>query len=280
MLLYHRIAQPERDLLNLCVSPAHFAEHMEALRGRPVMHFDDLVRGVRDGSAPQGAIAITFDDGYIDNLEAARPVLEREGLPATLFVATSFIGGGREYWWDELERLHFESGGWGAKAYMGAIARIRRLAPARIQDELRVMRERAGEPPEGAHRADRRPMTVDELVRHADGELVRAGAHTRDHPLLRLRGEDEQREELAGSRADLEDWLGRPVTTAAYPFGEPFNDWDRATLRAAGDAGLEFAAAVSPRLVTRRSPALAIPRALPPDEGGDSFERWLAGFLP
>ena len=43
---------------------------------------------------PPAAAAITFDDGYRDNLEIAAPILKRRGLPATLFVASGFIDGG------------------------------------------------------------------------------------------------------------------------------------------------------------------------------------------
>ena len=48
---------------------------------------------------------ITFDDGYADNLEHARPWLARHGLPATVFVTAGAVGATREFWWDELERL-------------------------------------------------------------------------------------------------------------------------------------------------------------------------------
>jgi peptidoglycan/xylan/chitin deacetylase (PgdA/CDA1 family) len=51
------------------------------------------------------SVAITFDDGYVDNLENALPVLERHAIPATLFVSTGYIGNSTGYWWDQLQQI-------------------------------------------------------------------------------------------------------------------------------------------------------------------------------
>ena len=50
-------------------------------------------------------MAVTFDDGYADNLHVAKPLLERYGIPATVFVATRYIEQGQRFWWDELAEL-------------------------------------------------------------------------------------------------------------------------------------------------------------------------------
>lgn len=106
MLLYHRVADLDADPQRLAVTPAAFAAHLDILsRHATPLPLDDLVRRARAGSLPDRAVAITFDDGYADNLEAAVPLLERHGLPATIFVATGAIAGGREFWWDALDRL-------------------------------------------------------------------------------------------------------------------------------------------------------------------------------
>ena len=58
----------------------------------PLSH---AARRLADGSLPPRALSITFDDGYADNHDIAMPILARLGLPATVFVATSFLNGGR-----------------------------------------------------------------------------------------------------------------------------------------------------------------------------------------
>ncbi len=106
ILLYHRVVEVSSDPHLLCVTPEHFAEHLEILRKhyRPI-GLQELVRAVRDRSLPHRAMVATFDDGYADNLYEARPLLERHDVPATAFIATGYIGQDREFWWDELERL-------------------------------------------------------------------------------------------------------------------------------------------------------------------------------
>lgn len=106
VLLYHRVADEPSDPYGLCVTPAAFEEHLEAIRaaGRP-LRARDLAAGVAARALPDRAICITFDDGYADNVEAAEPLLHRYDIPATIFVTTGTAGREREFWWDELERV-------------------------------------------------------------------------------------------------------------------------------------------------------------------------------
>jgi peptidoglycan/xylan/chitin deacetylase (PgdA/CDA1 family) len=112
ILLYHRIRPaPCFDPYVLGVTPEHFAEHLEVLQrlGLP-MHLRQVLRGLRDGNLPRRAIVVTFDDGYADNLHHAKPLLERYGIPATVFVTTGYTGQAAEFWWDDLERLVLQPG--------------------------------------------------------------------------------------------------------------------------------------------------------------------------
>jgi peptidoglycan/xylan/chitin deacetylase (PgdA/CDA1 family) len=106
ILVYHRIADVAPDPQLLCVSPSHFAEHLAVLRRdwRP-RALEPVVRSRGDANARNDAIAVTFDDGYDDNLHQAKPLLEKHDVPATVFVTTGYLDGQREYWWDELERV-------------------------------------------------------------------------------------------------------------------------------------------------------------------------------
>jgi peptidoglycan/xylan/chitin deacetylase (PgdA/CDA1 family) len=109
ILLYHRIADDPADPYGLCVTPRHFDEHLEAIRGagRP-MALRELASAMRTANVPDDAICITFDDGYIDNLHVAKPLLARHDVPATVFMTTGRAGRDREFWWDELQRAFFE----------------------------------------------------------------------------------------------------------------------------------------------------------------------------
>lgn len=111
ILMYHRVAEGCVDPWSLCVSPQHFSQHIEVLRKdcQP-MGLQQLVGSLDSGNLLGRSVVVTFDDGYADNLYAAKPLLERYDIPATVFVTTGYIGENREFWWDELERLLLQPG--------------------------------------------------------------------------------------------------------------------------------------------------------------------------
>jgi peptidoglycan/xylan/chitin deacetylase (PgdA/CDA1 family) len=106
ILMYHRIGVLKCDPWGLAVSPERFAEHLESLRKfgqpRPLTQTTDALRR---SELFEQTVVLTFDDGYVDNLHNAAPLFERYDAPATIFVASGYIGAAREFWWDELERI-------------------------------------------------------------------------------------------------------------------------------------------------------------------------------
>jgi peptidoglycan/xylan/chitin deacetylase (PgdA/CDA1 family) len=111
ILLYHRVGESISDPWSLAVKPANFAEQLEVIKKQArVLSVEELISAIADNRLPRRAVVITFDDGYADNLLNAKPLLEKNDLPATVFVTTGFIGGEREFWWDELDRLFLQPG--------------------------------------------------------------------------------------------------------------------------------------------------------------------------
>jgi len=105
ILLYHRIASPPADPLLLCTSPGHFEEHLAVIRrDYTPLSLAELAAACAAGKIPDRAVAITFDDGYADNLLAAAPLLERYGQHATVFVAGACLEG-KPFFYDELEEI-------------------------------------------------------------------------------------------------------------------------------------------------------------------------------
>ena len=106
ILMYHRIGEEDIDPWSLRVTPEHFAEHLEVLEQHTKpMSLKELAQAHQEGNIGDRAVAITFDDGYANNLYQAKPILEKYQIPATVFVATDYLTNPREFWWDELERI-------------------------------------------------------------------------------------------------------------------------------------------------------------------------------
>lgn len=275
------------DPFGVCVSPRNFAEQMAVLRAHAAPRRLDALESAltldvaASSAAPGGGrrpVIVTFDDGYLDNLTRALPALERCAVPATVFVASGYVGSGRRYWWDELaaillrpgrlpESLTVEVGGatitWSlgrdaaygpARAFAHRHWRIWHEPPPTRRHELflrlwRAMhdgttaaRERAltvmrawtrTPPPDpGEHRC----VNVDELRLLARSPLIEIGAHTVSHPALSAISVDEQRGEILQSKVRLEELLGRPVTSFAYPFGTR-SDYSARTVELVREAG-------------------------------------------
>lgn len=291
ILGYHRIAGPGGDPFRLDVAPAHFAEQLEVLIGRarplPLGH---LVAAVREGSAPPRAVALTFDDGYAECLYAARPLLERHGVPATVFVATGALG--RPFWWDEVERIagavdppagppvpgpggrtHVVRAPAGPALALRLHALLLPLAPEARTEAIDRLRAWAGAPDgPGRHRA----LTPDEIVRLSEGGLIEIGAHTVTHAPLASLAAAAQRAEVEGSRADLAAILGRPPAGFSYPNGSV----SRATAAIVREAGFAHACGSRFDVARRRGDPWRLPRLWVPDLDGDAFARWLDAWLP
>jgi peptidoglycan/xylan/chitin deacetylase (PgdA/CDA1 family) len=106
VLLYHRVAELVPDPQLLAVGSERFARQLAALRRHAALiGLDEMQHLAQRRRLPRRPVAVTFDDGYADNLHAAKPILEQHSCPATVFVASDYVDGATEFWWDELERL-------------------------------------------------------------------------------------------------------------------------------------------------------------------------------
>lgn len=193
-------------------------------------------------------LAVTFDDGQLDNHLHARPVLERAGLRATFFVPVEAAERGAPLWHDRLAfaalRLLREgradpalpgggAGGEPAAAAAAVVARAKRL-PAAEREALVERVERAAGGP--ARPAWDGAMGWDQLrALAAAGHEI--GSHTLTHPLLPGLDDARLEAEVAGSRARLEAALGVPCRSFCYPNG----DCDDRVVAAVRRAGYEVA---------------------------------------
>lgn len=103
ILLYHQIAVPPAEptpFRSMFVHPASFARQMMWLKqlgyhGLSLREAMPYIKGDRKGRV----VALTFDDGFTNVLDAAAPVLQRHGFTATSFIVANQVGG--ENLWDQ-----------------------------------------------------------------------------------------------------------------------------------------------------------------------------------
>jgi peptidoglycan/xylan/chitin deacetylase (PgdA/CDA1 family) len=237
ILRYHAICGPEGYGYadpQICITPENFERHVAYLsRNYSVVRLDEAVARIAAGDRlPANAVAITFDDGYADNLAAAR-ILAKYKSTATFYITAGCMDGGLPFWPSEIR--HLVSAIRGSRVLVEAAgvsldlplatdadryAAVKKLTkafksnliPAReaLRDELRRL---AGHP-----HLPRIMLTWDE-VREMHRLGMTIGSHTMTHPNLPSAGLPAARSELAASRARLEQETGAPVTMFSYPNG-------------------------------------------------------------
>ena len=307
ILMYHRIANEPADPWGLAVSPAHFEEQLRVLcRTRRALQLTEFVRDLAAGTLDASAVAVTFDDGYADNLFAAKPRLAAADVAATVFLATGFLDRPGQFWWDELARLfllgdgpqsfelvvreramHFDFGadppgsdteGWRAwsvpltrrqAAYVAVWDTLRRLEDEEREALMIEVRSKMSKRDRSS--GPGRPMTRAEVSALVTDGLVTIGAHTVSHPLLTGLPTAMRRFEISESKAACEALLGGPVATFAYPYG----DLDAEVRAAVAGAGFACGCATTNGPVTTASDIFALPRIQVLDWDGEAFERAL-----
>jgi peptidoglycan/xylan/chitin deacetylase (PgdA/CDA1 family) len=288
VLMYHRVAETTRDPFWLSVRPDSFSEHLNALEGiAEVVPFRSIL------DPDQGPrVAITFDDGYRDNLDQAYPRLRETDAPATVFVTSTILESTTAFWWDRLEHVVLEGvarqpsvnvtvGGRVTRIELNdpeqrdeALAKVqelvRGLPPAEIEDVVDDIADQVTVPPDRPGP----PALLDEegLRGLARDGLVDIGGHTRSHAMLSGISADKQWSEIAGGKRALERVLDKPVTAFAYPFGNR-RSFSMQTTRLVKKAGFALACTTRRGRVTRRTRRYRIPRLAVHDWDGDRFAR-------
>jgi peptidoglycan/xylan/chitin deacetylase (PgdA/CDA1 family) len=104
ILLYHRVADVEDDPHLLCVSPENFRSQLNTVRSKLSPYsLNEIATELEQDRTPYG-FAVSFDDGYVDNLQNAVPILEELDIPATIFLVGGAIGGDEPFYWDNETR--------------------------------------------------------------------------------------------------------------------------------------------------------------------------------
>jgi peptidoglycan/xylan/chitin deacetylase (PgdA/CDA1 family) len=255
VLMYHRVTDSGWAPHGLSVTVEEFRGQLRHLRdaGYRVMPLHELVHAATIGGVEGRAVALTFDDGYVDSLTNVAPLLAEYGFPATFFLTGAALDGLEEFWWDVLVRMFFSgfrlpdrlclrladgvveyptsSAAERADTHRRLVERFCRLDQAGRDEALRTIAawSRVGSRPPGAAR----PMTADEIECLAMLPGVSIVAHSNHHLWLPRLPLEQTRLEVETCKARLEGQLGRGVKSFSYPYGAHDADTER-IVRAAG----------------------------------------------
>ena len=265
IIAYHSVTR-EPFLPSVHVTGHSLAAQLEFLTARyRVVPLRDLIDRRRTGRSVRGCVAVTFDDAYVSVLDVALPLLERYGVPATVFVPTSYCRTGSRFWWDRLGWVTARGGPFVAERALRAACGV----PAGTHEEVlaAMVASRAGRLDAGTEAelsaaehqtgaVPERSLSESELGILAHAALIDFGCHTQTHPALPLLSFAEQRSEIANSYHWLRDRLPRVHRYLAYPFGL----YERSTVKAACDAGMDAAFSMEGRAAGPRFDTFTCPR--------------------
>jgi peptidoglycan/xylan/chitin deacetylase (PgdA/CDA1 family) len=278
VLMYHSVkdspAEHANTLGGIVHSTSIFKEQMELLARRctPVSMDDVLlfIQGAKD--LPPQCFAVTFDDGYADNLEIAAPILDKLGIPGAFYITVGYIETGRLPWavrvrhafaatkqksWTAPNGASFSFSdpdarqlafGQACEHLSGLTGAKQEAAVAQIEQQLDITA--FGQPD--------LMLTWDQVRALAKrGHVV--GSHTVSHPnLAHVKDDANLRHELEESKRQLDVQLGSPVRHFSYPVPALKPHWNFRTVAVSRDAGYSTAVTTNPGLVTQHDDALSL----------------------
>ena len=273
ILNYHQVLAAPDPLRPSEVTEDQFDQQMQWLASyfHP-LPLDEALALQRRGSLPARAVAVTFDDGYENNVSRALPILKRRRVPATFFIASDFLDGGIMWndrvietvrqWpgerleapWLELAPLAITTDRQRFTACQALLEALKYLPPGERREAVDRLSEGVALPALMMSRAQLRQL--------AD-EGMTIGGHTCSHPILTRVSPEEAAAELAENRRCLASLLGAAPTLFAYPNGRPGLDFDGVTLALLAGSGYEYAVSTGHGIAHPDDDVFQIPRYTP-----------------
>ena len=241
ILLYHRVANVASDPQMLCVTPDKFYDQMKFLKKNyNIIALSSINQLLKNHKIPRNSVAITFDDGYQDNLITAIPILEENNIPATFFITSGYIGENKEFYQEALNRIFFlekqipktlnikinqiehqylelDQENQKKAAYTTLHKTLRSEKNETRKSIIKELIDWSGACQEPL--IDYKNLTLSEIKKISQNSLFEIGAHSVNHLILSGLEENEQRAEIVNSKIHLEKIIDKDVTSFAYPYG-------------------------------------------------------------
>jgi peptidoglycan/xylan/chitin deacetylase (PgdA/CDA1 family) len=283
VLIFHRVLAKPDPLLASEPDAKRFAQIIDwiATRFTPLPLAEALER-LQTGTLPDGAVCLTFDDGYEDNLTVAAPICRHRNVPFTVFIASGYLDGG--IMWNDLviESIRRAQGdvidltdlGYGRHPLPDTQARAS-LVDSLLRSWKYLPFDRREQL---AHELAARcapkvpsPMLSRNQVRKLASAGVEIGGHTVTHPILTLTEESAAMREIDQNKADLEGLLGRSLSFFAYPNGSPDRDFTESHASMVRSAGYAAALTTESGVSSPDTDPYRLPRFTPWDRSALRF---------
>lgn len=241
------------------------------------------LEAIEKDTLPANAVCVTFDDGYINNLTVAQPILAKYQIPATVYVATGFSDGSNMFNDRILDLIgdeafqSFDLSDIGLSAEKVSSIEGRLHLAHKVIGKVKYLpfKDRAEKvdtiyQTNNADEYARRMMDV-EQIKKLSRTGIDIGAHTHDHPILASLPPEEQHAQLLNSKHLLENIVEQPVSHFAYPNGKLNDDYSNKTVQLVKQA--KFASAVTTHwgISTKESDTYQLKRFTPWDTNSFKF---------
>ena len=284
ILIYHQVVAKRDPMRPSEPDAAEFQWQMELIRDYfSPLPLTEAISLLKQGCLPANAVCITFDDGYLNNLTVAQPILQELGIPATVYVATGFSHGDN-MWNDRLIDLigNLDINEFNLTALelgsceLSDSASRRELAYSLIpkikyldyQQRIKIIDQLYAD--NQAEESAAKMMTP-EQIRLLASKGIEIGAHTVDHPILMSQDIDEQTRQISQSKQTLEQWLNKPITGFAYPNGKPQQDYASEAVEAVSQADFDYAVSTQWGISTPQADWHQLNRFTPWDKNPKKF---------
>ncbi|MBD3401582.1 polysaccharide deacetylase family protein [candidate division GN15 bacterium] len=255
ILMYHGVTDQPVEVWTQ-VPVAAFERQMRYISDACTpISLDDALDRLDKGRLPGRPVVVTFDDGFLNNREQAHPILQKYGVPATIYLTTSFVAADQRYdgliWTDYVYSLlqtateeRIDLSEFGAGRYFltdytsrGAAkevlcSRLKRLPDRERQSALQRLAEQTKGRVSDSSRAIFAPLSWDDVRAMAADPLVTFGAHTVGHPILTQLPHQAMIDEITTSQETIKDRTGEAPDLFAYPNGtrEDFDETVKAAV--------------------------------------------------
>jgi peptidoglycan/xylan/chitin deacetylase (PgdA/CDA1 family) len=276
ILIYHQVLA-EFDPMRPTEPTAKMFDWQMALLARyfTALSLNEALERLAAGTLPANAVCVTFDDGYLNNLTVAQPILAKYRIPATVYVATAFRQGDN-MWNDRIQDLCADQSRQQLKTAEGGVALgdwpSRIAAAQQLLKQLKYLpvaeRLQAVDALYQLNQAIDYParMMNDTQLQQLAALGVTIGAHTHNHPILKSLDTEAQQIEIAQNKNLLEQILQQPVEHFAYPNGVEGRDFDDVAVQLVAAAGFKSAVMTNWGYSTTDTPPHRLKRFTPWDQ--------------